>query len=157
MNIKINKLKINIITILISLIAVTSLVFSCACNKEVVLNETELAFLNLINDVRIENNLNPLIPNQKLMDLAVSRCSEILERNYLPLNLLHYTVEGKRVKYGEILGRSNFIAIPEEFLNAWLNSQTHKEVILNPIYKKIGIGIIDNGDSRIIVILFSSR
>jgi len=149
---KTSKLK-TIIIILISLIAVTSLVFSCACKKEVVLNETELTFLNLVNDARIENNLNPLTPSQKLMDIAGSRCSDMATRNYFS----HWTLEGKRVKQGEILGRSNIDIGVEKYIKAWLQSPIHKEVILNPKYKNIGIGIIDDNRIRIVTIIFSSR
>jgi len=150
---KTNKLKTITVIFLISLIAITGLVFSCACKKEVALNKTELAFLNLINDVRVENNLNPLTADQKLMDLAKSRCTDMAARNYFS----HWTPEGKRVRQGEILGRAKIVIIPERFINAWLNSQSHKGVILNPTYKNIGIGIIDDNGIRIVTIIFSSR
>ena len=149
---KTSKLKI-IIIILISLIAIISLVFSCACKKEVVLNKTELAFLNLVNDARIQNNLNPLTPSQKLMDIAKSRCTDMAARNYFS----HWTPEGNRVKQGEILGRSNIDIGVEKYIKAWLQSPIHKEVILNPKYKNIGIGIIDDNGIRIVTIIFSSR
>ena len=152
---KMNKLKTIIVILAISVIALSGLGLTVTCKKEVVLNETELAFLNLINDARIENNLNLLSPDIKLMDLAKSRCSDMTARNYFS----HYTPEGKRVKQGEILGRAKPFSYgtPENFLNAWLNSQTHKGVILNPIYKNIGIGIIDDNGIRIVTIIFSSR
>ena len=148
-----NKLKTIIVILVISVIALSSLGLTVTCKNEVVLNETELAFLNLINDARAENNLNPLIADQKLMDIAGSRCNDMVVRNYFS----HYTPEGKRIRYAEILGRSNCKATPEMFLNAWLNSQSHKGVILNPIYKNIGIGIIDDNGIRIVTIIFSSR
>jgi len=148
-----NKLKTIIVILVISIIALSSLGLTVTCKKEVVLNEDEIAFLNLVNDVRVENNLNPLTANQKLTDMAKSRCSDMIARNYFS----HYTPEGNRVKCGEILGRGNCKATPEMFLGAWLNSQTHKGVILNPIYKNIGIGIIDNNGIRIVTIIFSSR
>lgn len=147
------KLKISTIIFLSFLIAITNLGFFSACKNEVVLDETELAFLNLINDTRIENNLNPLMPSQKLMDIAKLRCEDMIARNYFS----HYTPEGKRIKYGEILGKSNFEATPEMFLDTWLDSQSHKEVILNPNYKKIGIAIIDNNDIRIVTIILSRK
>ena len=150
---KMNKLKTIIVILVISVIALSSLGLTVTCKKEVILNETELAFLNLVNDARIENNLNPLIADQKLMELAGSRCNDMTARNYFS----HYTPEGKRVRCGEILGRSNCKATPEMFLGAWLNSQPHNKVILNPIYKNIGIGIIDNNGIRIVTIIFSSR
>ena len=150
---KMNKLKTIIVILIISVIALSSLGLTVTCKKEVVLNETELAFLNLINDTRLQNNLNPLLPDIKLMDIARSRCGDMAARNYFS----HYTPEGNRVRCGEILGRGNCKATPEMFLGAWLNSQPHNEVILNPIYKKIGISIIDNNGIRIVTIIFSSR
>jgi len=153
------KLKISTIILLLFLIAITNLGFSSACKNEVVLDETELAFLNCINDARIENNLNPLSPNNRLMEFAKSRCEDMVARSYFS----HYTPEGKRPKYylpiGEILGRAkpSSFGTPERFLDAWLNSQSHKEVILNPNYKNIGIGIIDDNGIKIVTIIFSSR
>ncbi|GAG62175.1 unnamed protein product [marine sediment metagenome] len=149
------KLKISTIIFLSFLIAITNLGFFSACKNEVVLDETELAFLNLINDTRIENNLNSLMPGQKLMDTAKSRCEDMMARNYFS----HYTPEGKRPRYAEILGRAKPISYgtPENFLDAWSNSQSHKEVILNPNYKKIGIAIVDNNNIRIVTIIFSKK
>ena len=74
-------------------------------------------------------------------------------RNYFS----HWTPEGNRVKQGEILGRAKIVIIPERFIKAWLNSQIHKDVMLNPTYKNIGIGIIDDNGIRIVTIIFSSR
>jgi len=152
---KMNKLKTIIVILIISVIALSSLGLTVTCKKEVVLNETELAFLNLVNDVRVENNLKPLTTDKKLMNLAEARCSDMVARNYFS----HYTSECKRIKCGEILGRAKPFSFgtPEKFLNAWLNSQSHRGVILNPIYKNIGIGIIDNNGIRIVTIIFSSR
>ena len=152
-NMKMNKLKTIIVILVISVIALSGLGLTVTCKNEVVLNETELAFLNLVNNARVENNFNPLTTDQKLMDMARSRYNDMVARNYFS----HYTPEGNRVKCGEILGRSNLKATPEMFLGAWLNSQSHRGVILNPIYKNIGIGIIDNNGIRIVTIIFSSR
>jgi len=152
-----NKLKISTIIFLLFLIIIANLGFSSACKNEVVLDETELAFLNLINDARIKNNLNPLSPNTGLMEFAKSRCEDMVARNYFS----HYTPEGKRPKHylpiGEILGRAKPISCgtPENFLNAWLDSQSHREVILNPNYKKIGIATADDNNTRIVTIIFS--
>ena len=148
-----NKIKIFLTIFTISIIAFSSFGFTTNCKKEVILNETESAFLNLINEARIQNNLNPLTANQKLMDISRSRCSDMVARNYFS----HYTPGGNRVKQGEILGRGDSEITSEMFLNAWLNSQPHREVMLGSRYKKIGIGVIDNNGTRIVTIIFSSR
>lgn len=148
-----NKLKKVTILFLISILTVISLIGSCACQKEVVLTETETTFINLINEARIQNNLNPLVPSQNLMDLAKSRSGDMIARNYFS----HYSPEGNRVGCGENLAECNLDITPEMILNAWLNSPTHRDNILYPIYKNIGIGIAGNNDTRIVTILFSSR
>lgn len=137
------------------------MVSSCGCIRVVILNDFEKSTLDLINQVRIENNLDAVIINYKLADLAEYRCNDMVSRNYFS----HYDPEGKRPKYhspiGEILGRAKpaSFGTPERFLNAWLNSQSHKEVILNSKYRKIGITIVDNNDTntRIVTIVFSSK
>lgn len=131
-------------TILILLVAI--LITSCAC-QEVELNTDQQEYLDLINNVRTSHNLQVVQPVQKLNNLAQSRCNDMLTRNYFS----HITPEGHRVSCGEILAKGK--AEPEMILQCWLDSPTHKEVILYPDYKYIGIWV----EGGIITILFSSR
>jgi uncharacterized protein YkwD len=95
------------------------------------------------------------------MSVATNRSNEILNGNFAhkPLHNTIKNTTGVTIMVGEILGKSISTAKPEDFINAWLNSKTHNDVILNSKYgfTKIGIGIANSGDTQIITILFSSR
>lgn len=145
------KIKITIVFLLLALFM--SLGFTC---RPVDLDEAEVAFLRCVNIARVENNLALLLPSQELTTFAEERCSDMVARNYFS----HYTPEGNRPEFrpiGEILGRASpaSLGTAENFLEAWLDSQSHNEVILNPAYRRIGISIIDSGDTRIVVVIFS--
>ena len=45
---------------------------------------------------------------------------------------------------------------PDAFLNAWLNSPSHRANILRAQYNKIGVGMIENGDRRVVTTVFSN-
>jgi len=128
------------------------------------LNNVESQILSLINTVRVQNGLNPLVPNQMLTDIARTRSMDMQNRNYFS----HYTPEGKNifnilkesgviyVNAGENLGQASPISwgTPEAFMNAWMNSPTHKANILRSAYGKIGIGVIDSGNRRVVTTIF---
>jgi uncharacterized protein YkwD len=128
------------------------------------LNEFEAAVLYLINTIRVSNGLGTLQPDQTLTDIARSRCSDMITNSYFS----HYTPDGKNifnilhengisyVNAGENLGQSSPASsgTPEAFANAWMASSTHKANILRSVYSKIGIGIVDGGDRRVVATVF---
>lgn len=147
-------------TIILILLLVIILLTTINCKPEPVLNPYETELLDLLNGERAASNLNALVPDRYLMDVAARRSNEILNGVFMH-KPLHDTIEnrtGHKIKVGEILGKSIITTQPEDFISAWLNSKTHKDVILNPKYgfTKIGIGIADNGKVKVITILFSS-
>ncbi|MDD5013712.1 MAG: CAP domain-containing protein [Atribacterota bacterium] len=156
-----NRFKITISIFIILVILFLSLGFTSTCKNEVVLDKAEATFLNLINKVRTENNLNVLVIDRYLMNTATTRSNEILNGVFAhkPLHNTIKNTTGVTIMVGEILGKSVLTAKPEDFINAWLNSSTHKDVLLNSKYgfTKIGIGITNDKDIQIVVILFSSR
>lgn len=128
------------------------------------LNEFEAAVLYLINTIRVSNGLGALEPNQMLTDIARSRCNDMIVNSYFS----HYTPDGRNifnilrengvsyVNAGENLGQSSPASsgTPEAFANAWMASPTHKANILRSVYSKIGIGVVDGGDRRVVAIVF---
>jgi len=131
---------------------------------QVSLNDYEAAVLYLINTVRAENGLGALTANQALNNIAVSRSTDLLNRNYFS----HYTPEGKTIfnflkengvgykNAGENLAHSMPASIgsPDAFMNAWMNSPSHKANILRGAYSQIGISVVDNGDRRVLTTIF---
>lgn len=133
-------------------------------NQAVNLNKFESQILFLINTIRAQNGLGPLAPNQMLTDVARERSNDMMTRGYFS----HYTPDGKNIfnilegygviyrNAGENLAQSKpaSIGTPESFMNAWMNSPTHKANILRAAYGQIGIGVIDNGGRRVLTTVF---
>lgn len=130
------------------------------------LNDFESAILYLINTVRASNGLGALQADQKLTDIARSRCNDMITNSYFS----HYTPDGRNifnifrengvtyVNGGENLGQSSPASsgTPEAFMNAWMASPTHKANILRSVYSKIGIGVSENGDRRVVTTVFTN-
>ena len=90
----------------------------------------------------------------------------MLTRDYFS----HYTPEGTTVfnlmrecgikwsAAGENLAHSlpADIGSPEAFLDAWMKSPGHAANILQVKYGVIGVGMIDNGDRRIVTTVFKN-
>ena len=92
-----------------------------------------------INDIRAENGIRLLQADNCLRDRAGHRLDEI------NVSYSHITPTGAfatadrycdATKKGENLAR---YVDTGDFIDSWLNSETHKKVILNPAYTKIGI------------------
>jgi len=114
-----------------------------------------------INLQRSLNGLNRLQRNSKLDSAAQKHSEDMASRNYLD----HTTPEGlkpedrvEKVNYtfrllGEIL-QETAITDAEKIVQAWLQSRSHREIILNPYFTEIGIGIaVRNGILKITVIM----
>lgn len=109
--------------------------------------EYEDPILRNINIVRHEHGLSPLRTNTLLTNSAIAKACD-LKRGYWA----HTTPEGKHFaewideagyKYaqaGENLAQ-NYNA--SEAFTAWMNSPGHRDNILNPLWKEIGIGYCD--------------
>ncbi|MGD9276387.1 MAG: CAP domain-containing protein [Candidatus Pacearchaeota archaeon] len=112
----------------------------------------ELNTLNIINDIREDHNLNRLEISSKLMNVAYDRCEFIIKYNYFN----HYYADGSRVcRYGEIFGRMPPSTKPKIIVDRWVSSSTHLAVILNPVYKSVGIKTMSWGNKTLIVVIFS--
>lgn len=130
------------------------------------LNDYESAVLHLINTIRASNGLGALQPSQKLTDIARSRCNDMIANSYFS----HYTPDGRNifnifrengVSYrngGENLAQSSpaSAGTPDAFANAWMSSPTHKANILRAEYTRIGIGISDGGNRRVVATVFTN-
>ena len=128
------------------------------------LSDFEAAVLHLINNIRASNGLGALESNQMLTDIARSRCGDMITNSYFS----HYAPDGRNifnilgangisyVNAGENLGQSSPASsgTPEAFANAWMESSTHKANILRSVYSRIGIGVVDGGDRRVVATVF---
>lgn len=130
------------------------------------LSDLESAVLYLINTIRVSNGLGALQANQVLINVARSRCNDMIANSYFS----HYTPNGQNIfnilrendvvylNAGENLGNSSppSHGTPEAFANAWMASPSHKANILRSVYKKIGIGVVDGGSRRVVTTVFTN-
>lgn len=109
---------------------------------------TRTALINCVNRERESLGLTILSENSKLIDAAYLKAKDIIEKDYFA----HYSPEGISPWHWFILAGYNYnfagenLAIgfldSEEVHQAWLNSPSHKENILNPNYSEIGIAVL---------------
>jgi len=123
--------------------------------------ESEQKMVELVNGERKNNGVGQLTIRQELIPVARAHAKDMWERSYFS----HYSPEGKdvgdrleeaHIKYsfaGENLALAPTLAIAHDGL---MNSPGHRANILNPKFKQIGIGVIDNGyDGKMFVQIFT--
>lgn len=123
-------------------------------------NETELErmareVLYLTNQEREKNGLNPLVWDNSLAAAAAAHCSDMIERGFFH----HNNPDGKtpfdRLKEANIdywLAGENIAAgqqSPEDAVKDWMNSRTHRQNILNPSFKSLGVSVMKGGEHKI--------
>ncbi len=122
--------------------------------------------IRLTNEKRTEAGLTQLVLNETLSLAAKSKGNDMISKDYWA----HIAPDGTEpwkffndfgYKYryaGENLARDFTDA--SSAVDAWMNSPTHKDNILNPKYKEIGIGVVEGDlagvDTTIIVQFFGS-
>ena len=114
-------------------------------------NETsEKDMFRLVNEERRKSGFGELKVRDELVPVARSHAQDMWERGYFG----HYSPEGESVgdrleKAGisyYIVGENLALAPTVQTAHTGLmNSEGHRENILDPEYKRIGIGVIDNG------------
>jgi hypothetical protein len=122
--------------------------------------------INLTNNERVSHGLSPLQENKALDSAALAKGNDMLAKGYWA----HFAPDGTTpwsfflsfgYKYqyaGENLARD--FSSAGGAVSAWMNSPTHKENILNPHYKEVGIGVVDGSlsgtDTTIVVQFFAA-
>ena len=110
----------------------------------------EDTMFSLINGERIKNGLEPLMMDDNLREVARAHSRDMFERGYFS----HVTLDGldpfDRLKAAGIryaYAGENLALAPDVYRahEGLMNSPGHRENILTPEYRKIGIGVIDGG------------
>ncbi|KKQ45173.1 MAG: hypothetical protein US62_C0018G0023 [Candidatus Woesebacteria bacterium GW2011_GWA1_37_8] len=112
--------------------------------------DSERQLLYLVNKEREKAGVNLLIGDDELKTVARAHASDMWERKYFS----HYNFEGEdvgdrldkfSVKY-TVAGENLALAPTVETAHTGLmNSEGHKKNILDPEFRRVGIGVIDNG------------
>ena len=105
---------------------------------------------NATNEERISAGIEPLTWSDELAIYANIRAEEIIT------NFSHVRTDGTKcyvlspLIYGENIARGPH-ANGNEFLKHWMDSEEHKENILNPEFTKIGVGFTctEQGDTAV--------
>ncbi len=114
------------------------------------------AVLCLINHLRAEHGLTPLIVDARLESAAEGHCAELISANYFahiapdgetPVDRIRKTgyIPGPSVGYviGENLAWGTYsLATPQAVVSAWIASPGHLANILESQYTETGIGIV---------------
>ncbi len=107
--------------------------------------------LTLVNEERAKYGLDPLTMDFDLMNAAMARAAENVVMYAATGSISHTRPNGDRCftvcskSYGENLAAGQ--KTPEEVVEAWMNStEGHREAILTPGYKSIGIGCFEADD-----------
>lgn len=112
--------------------------------------KTENKMLELINEERKKNDLGILKMDEKIVKVARKHSRDMFEKRYFA----HINTDGlspfDRMENGGVkflIAGENLALAPnlEMAHKGLMDSQSHRENILSPEFKKIGIGVIDGG------------
>lgn len=117
--------------------------------EEVFLSEEEQEVLNLINQYRLENGLKELKPFSKLQEVSKIKAEDLVNNKYfshtspnlgtpfemLKSNGIDYKIAGENLA-GNITAK--------RAVEAWINSPSHKDNIMEEKYEYTGICVIES-------------
>lgn len=116
--------------------------------KGIVAQQTEI--LKIVNKERAKVGAKALVLDATLSKLAIIRSTDMVSQHYFAhespsygsfMNLVqqinyNYWMLGENIAAGANSG--------EQYMTMWMNSQGHRNNILNSTYTKIGIGVVKN-------------
>ncbi|MBO3459704.1 CAP domain-containing protein [Aetokthonos hydrillicola Thurmond2011] len=118
------------------------------------INTYESKVVQLVNDIRRQNRLQPLAINGALTQAARRHSQDMAMRGYLD----HYSPEGRSCQeraraagypsqfVGENIAYGS--PTPEQVVQKWMDSPGHRNNILNGNYRDIGVGFYHHPTSR---------
>jgi len=119
--------------------------------------------IELVNEARTENNLSPLKSSEELNNAARYHARDMAEDDYFSHHT-HDRINGElvlvcawnvRIKnyYRDYLRLGENIArgypTPESVFQGWMESDGHRDNIMNPNYREIGMGYYDSYWSQV--------
>jgi len=104
--------------------------------------------INLTNQIRIENHLQSLSPSPLLEQAAYNKAGDLFKNQYFS----HNSPDGKKFSdwvketdYNYVIVGENLatgFSSAEAVMAAWLGSDKHRENILQPRYREIGLAAV---------------
>ena len=108
--------------------------------------------IRLVNEIRVQNGLNPLTADWELSRVARYKSQDMKDNSYFSHNSPTYGSPFDMIKNFGISYRRAAENIargqktPQAVVNGWMNSSGHRANILNPSYIKIGVGYVAGGN-----------
>ncbi|WYV00227.1 CAP domain-containing protein [Oceanobacillus sp. FSL H7-0719] len=116
------------------------------------LSQFELQVVELTNQERAKNGLQPLKVDNKLSEVAREKSRDMASNGYFDHNSpsygspfdmmksfgISYRTAGENIAQGQ--------KTPQEVVNAWMNSPGHRANILNGEFTHIGVGYVEQGN-----------
>lgn len=135
-------------------------------NSLAAINSIENNLFDTVNRIRTQNGVRMLILDTALSNIARSRSTDMVTRNYFS----HITPDGRNIfiilnEAGypwQFAGENIFQCSPaangteNAITSIWMSSPAHRDNILNGTYTEAGVGIIDSENTRTAVIIFSN-
>lgn len=111
--------------------------------------------VRLVNVERTKRGLSELSFNNQLSNVATLKSQDMINKNYFshtsptygsPFDMMKqfnisYKTAGENIAKGQ--------KTPEEVVNAWMNSQGHRENILSTNFTDIGVGVAKSSDGTL--------
>jgi uncharacterized protein YkwD len=145
---------------LVFLAFLVSKVFTPSPAYKLVLGEYRQDNIRLVNAERAKQNLQPLEENEQLNQSAQMKADDMAAKDYWS----HDAPDGTKpwwffyeagyvYKYaGENLARDDYEPVEAiDFMDDWMASPTHREIILSPKFRDIGVGVALNGEGIYVV------
>lgn len=148
--------------LLITLTLYSALLWQPVAAQDAGLSEAGLAIANAINQVRVENGLEPVAVHPLLNQAAQGHVDDMLT-NYI---YGHYGSDGSSVHMRVArTGYSDKPWVSENWVSSgspagamrwWMNDYIHRVNILTPRWREVGIGVGTRGSEMIFVTVFSA-
>ncbi len=114
--------------------------------------DTAYEILDILNGERVAAGLAPLTMDKDLLDAAMFRGMEISQcfSHTRPNGLNCFSISDKSWAENIASGFSG----AEDVMYGWMNSQGHRNNIMNPNYKTVGVGVVNVNGRKCYVQLF---
>ena len=118
-------------------------------DTDVILNGDEILVLELVNQCRVQNNLSKLKFSKELYNIAEIKANDLLtSENFSHISAIYgktfNIMKDKSIRYnvaGENLAGNDS---SEEAVKAWMNSENHRDNILDEEYDYTAICVVDS-------------
>lgn len=108
--------------------------------------------LILTNNERSKNGLSPLQWDDSLAELAKVHCEDMISRGFFSHNNPDGETPFDRMKKagisywaaGENIAAGQYS--PEAVVESWMNSEGHRDNIMNPDFKSLGVSVVKGGE-----------